>query len=50
MAQPEPGPCRSLETMTVRAPACHGRLIEPDGLAALRLALALTRDPLAGRV
>jgi RNA polymerase sigma-70 factor (ECF subfamily) len=34
--------------MTVRAPACHGRLIEPDGLAALRRALALLRDPLAG--
>jgi RNA polymerase sigma-70 factor, ECF subfamily len=34
--------------MTVRAPAGHGRLVEPDGLAALRLAIALLRDPLAG--
>src|SRR3954463_8263675 len=33
------------ETMTVRAPARHGRLVEPDGLAALRLAIAISRDP-----
>jgi RNA polymerase sigma-70 factor (ECF subfamily) len=31
--------------MTVRAPARHGRLVEPDGLAALRLAIAMSRDP-----
>src|SRR5438309_7862769 len=35
--------------MTVRAPARHGRLVQPDGLAALRLAIAVSRDPqLAG--
>jgi RNA polymerase sigma-70 factor (ECF subfamily) len=34
--------------MTVRAPAGHSRLVEPDGLAALRLAIALARDPLLG--
>jgi RNA polymerase sigma-70 factor, ECF subfamily len=33
----------------VRAPARHGRLVEPDGLAALRLAVALSRDPVLGR-
>jgi RNA polymerase sigma-70 factor (ECF subfamily) len=27
----------------------HGRLVEPDGLAALRLALAMARDPQLGR-
>jgi len=32
-----------------RPPATHGRLVEPDGLAALRLALALARDPQLGR-
>src|SRR4051812_19788896 len=32
----------------VRAPARHGRLVEPDGLAALRLALAMARDPQLG--
>jgi RNA polymerase sigma-70 factor (ECF subfamily) len=45
-----------METMTVpvgvhgtrRAP--HRRLIEPDGLAALRLALAIARDPQLGPV
>lgn len=31
--------------MTVGAPARHGRLIDPSGLAALRLAIALVRDP-----
>ena len=31
--------------MTVGAPARHGRLVEPSGLAALRLAIALVRDP-----
>src|SRR3954468_20057984 len=36
------------ETMTVRAPARHGRLVEPDGLAALRLAIAISRDPRLG--
>jgi RNA polymerase sigma-70 factor, ECF subfamily len=36
--------------MTVRAPARHGRLVEPDGLAALRLAVALSRDPVLGRL
>ena len=36
------------ETMTVRAPARHGRLVEPDGLAALRLAIAICRDPSLG--
>lgn len=30
------------------AQASHGRLVEPGGLAALRLAVALARDPLAG--
>jgi RNA polymerase sigma-70 factor (ECF subfamily) len=35
--------------MTVRAPARHGRLVEPDGLAALRLAVAISRDPVLGR-
>jgi RNA polymerase sigma-70 factor, ECF subfamily len=35
--------------MTVRAPARHGRLVEPDGLAALRLAIAISRDPGLGR-
>jgi len=34
----------------VRAPARHGRLVEPDGLAALRLAIALSRDPVLGRL
>jgi RNA polymerase sigma-70 factor, ECF subfamily len=34
--------------MTVRATARHGRLVEPDGLAALRLAVAIARDPLLG--
>ena len=34
------------ETMTVRVPARHGRLVQPDGLAALRLAVAVARDPL----
>jgi RNA polymerase sigma-70 factor, ECF subfamily len=34
--------------MIVRAPARHGRLVEPDGLAALRLALAMARDPQLG--
>jgi RNA polymerase sigma-70 factor (ECF subfamily) len=34
--------------MTVRAPAGHSRLVEPDGLAALRLAVALARDPHLG--
>jgi RNA polymerase sigma-70 factor (ECF subfamily) len=34
--------------MTVRASARHGRLVEPGGLASLRLALALARDPLLG--
>jgi RNA polymerase sigma-70 factor, ECF subfamily len=34
------------ETMTVRAPVGHGRLVEPDGLAALRLAVAVARDPM----
>ena len=34
----------------MRAPARHGRLVEPDGLAALRLAVALSRDPVLGRV
>lgn len=29
--------------------ARHGRLVEPDGLAALRLALALARDPQLGK-
>jgi len=33
--------------MSVRPSARHGRLVEPDGLAALRLAVALSRDPLA---
>ena len=32
----------------MRGPARHGRLVEPDGLAALRLAVALSRDPLLG--
>jgi RNA polymerase sigma-70 factor (ECF subfamily) len=36
--------------MTVRATARHGRLVQPDGLAALRLAVALSRDPVLGRV
>src|SRR3954447_23037817 len=36
--------------MIVRAPARHGRLVEPDGLAALRLALAISRDALPGDV
>ncbi|MDQ1703893.1 MAG: polymerase sigma-70 factor, subfamily [Frankiaceae bacterium] len=31
----------------MRSPAGHGRLVEPDGLAALRLAIALARDPLS---
>jgi RNA polymerase sigma-70 factor (ECF subfamily) len=35
--------------MTVRAAARHGRLVEPDGLAALRLAIAISRDPSLGR-
>jgi len=35
-----------LETMSV---AHRNRLVEPDGLAALRLALALARDPQLGR-
>src|SRR4051794_13399876 len=39
---------RTQETMIVRGPARHGRLVEPDGLAALRLALAMARDPLGG--
>ena len=34
----------------MRGPARHGRLVEPDGLAALRLALAVARDPLAGDI
>jgi RNA polymerase sigma-70 factor (ECF subfamily) len=38
------------DTMTARAPACHGRLVEPGGLAALRLAIALARDPVLGEV
>ncbi|HET7530686.1 MAG TPA: ECF subfamily RNA polymerase sigma factor, BldN family [Mycobacteriales bacterium] len=33
----------------MRAPARHGRLVEPGGLAALRLAVALSRDPVLGR-
>src|SRR3954471_22241653 len=37
------------ETMTVRAPARHGRLVEPDGRAAPRLATAISRDPGLGR-
>jgi RNA polymerase sigma-70 factor (ECF subfamily) len=36
--------------MTVRVPASHGRLVEPGGLAALRLAVALSRDPVLGPV
>lgn len=32
----------------MRVPARHGRLIEPGGLAALRLAVALARDPVLG--
>ena len=32
----------------MRAPARHGRLVEPGGLAALRLAVALARDPMLG--
>ena len=36
--------------MTVRARARHGRLVEPGGLAALRLAVALARDPVLGPV
>ena len=32
----------------MRAHARHGRLVEPDGLAALRLAIALSRDPVLG--
>jgi RNA polymerase sigma-70 factor, ECF subfamily len=36
--------------MTVRAPARHGRLVEPGGLAALRLAIAISRDPVLGRL
>ncbi|HEX4654306.1 MAG TPA: ECF subfamily RNA polymerase sigma factor, BldN family [Mycobacteriales bacterium] len=35
---------------TTRAPANHGRPVEPDGLVALRLALALARDPQLGRI
>ena len=34
----------------MRAQARHGRLVEPDGLAALRLALAICRDPQVGRL
>jgi RNA polymerase sigma-70 factor, ECF subfamily len=34
--------------MTVRK-ARHGRLVQPDGLAALRLAVAVSRDPSLGR-
>src|SRR5258706_15322040 len=34
--------------MTVRAPAGHPRLVEPGGLAALRLAVALAHDPMFG--
>jgi RNA polymerase sigma-70 factor, ECF subfamily len=37
-------------SVPARAPAPHGRLVEPDGLAALRLALALARDPQLGRL
>jgi RNA polymerase sigma-70 factor (ECF subfamily) len=36
------------ESMTMRAPSCRRRLVEPDGLAALRVAIALARDPLYG--
>ena len=33
----------------LRPAATHGRLVEPEGLAALRLALAVARDPQLGR-
>ena len=33
----------------LRPAATHARLVEPDGLAALRLALAIARDPQLGR-
>src|SRR4051794_19278382 len=46
--QPFSRPRRRLEAMSMRAPAAHGRLVEPGGLAALRLALAMARDPLPG--
>jgi RNA polymerase sigma-70 factor (ECF subfamily) len=36
--------------MTVRASARHGRLVEPGGLASLRLAVAIARDPLFGEL
>jgi RNA polymerase sigma-70 factor (ECF subfamily) len=35
-----------LETMTVPRAAHHARLVEPDGLLALRFAVAAVRDPL----
>src|SRR5436305_1602880 len=31
--------------MTVHAPGRHARLVDPDGLASLRLAIAVARDP-----
>ena len=34
--------------MSARLHTGHGRLVDPDGLAALRLALAVIRDPLLG--
>ena len=34
--------------MSAPPPTGHGRLVDPDGLAALRLALAVVRDPLPG--
>src|SRR4051794_27788438 len=37
-------------SVSSRVPACTGRLVEPDGLGALRLALAMVRDPELARV
>jgi RNA polymerase sigma-70 factor, ECF subfamily len=37
-----------MEEMTVHSPASRGRLVQPGALAALRLALAVVRDPQLG--
>src|SRR5207302_8788444 len=47
-AQPRADRHRSLGDMSAPPPTGHGRLVDPDGLAALRLALAVVRDPLPG--